>query len=201
MTSPRKVEVYLAEKGIALEIIRLDMRGGEGRSPAYLALNPAGAVPLLEMADGQLLPESGAIIEYLEELYPSPTMLGVTPEGRGRARAIDRIANDFLYRNARVLVNTHPYLPSVRPGFPQYPEVAKVYEGQRDEYLRILESYLGSSEFLCGGQVTIADCTLFAGMQIAGMLFDYGFPERFGALREWYGRFAQRSSASLPALD
>jgi glutathione S-transferase len=198
MTSPRKVEIYLSEKNIELEFVRLDMRGGAGRSPEYLARNPAGTVPLLELDDGAVLPESTAIIEYLEELHPSPPMLGDSPEARARVRAVDRIASDFLYRNARVLVNTHPFLPSVRPGFRQYPEVATAYEEQRDDYLRILTSHIGDHEFLCADRVTVADCTLFSGVQIARLLFDYEFPVGFEALSLWYERFSQRPSARLP---
>ena len=86
--NPRRVKIYLAEKGLK-DIEQVDFLPpfNELRSPAFLAKNPAGRIPVLELDDGTWLPESDAIIEYLEELYPEPPMLGTTPLERAWVRA------------------------------------------------------------------------------------------------------------------
>jgi len=197
MTNPRKVTIYLAEKGIQLTRVGVDMRGGEGRGPEFRAKNPAGLVPVLELDDGQTLPESAAIIEYLEELHPDPPMIGRTPLERARTRALDRICNEFITTSGRVQVHTHPFFSIHRPGYMvQIPEVAKWSEGPRDRLIGLLEGYIGSSSFVAGDSVSIADCTLFAGLHVQATLFEYDLPETAPNLRAWYGRFLQRESAA-----
>src|SRR5258708_40309774 len=90
---PRRVKIYLAEKGIELERVEVDLHAGENRSAAFLKKNPSGKIPVLELDGGAFLPESAAIMEYLEEIYPAPPMLGETPEQRAQTRATDRIAS------------------------------------------------------------------------------------------------------------
>lgn len=197
MTCPRRVTIYLSEKALVIDRIALDMRAGEGNSPAYLRKNPSGTVPLLELDDGTFLPESGAIIEYLEELHPTPTMLGETPEQRAQARANDRLAYDFIVRQGIISAHTHPFLPKHRPGFVQYPEAGKALEGPRDHVLLALEARIGNHAFLSGNAPTIADCTLFAGLDICERLFDYQLPPQYKNLRGWYERFSTRPSAQI----
>lgn len=80
-----------------LERVDLDMAAGAHRQPAFLKLNPAGKVPVLELDDGCVLIESAAIIEYLEELHPDPPMIGTDdPVERARVRADERIVADLI---------------------------------------------------------------------------------------------------------
>lgn len=201
MTNPRKVTVYCAEKGIPLERVAMDMRGGQGRSAEYLAKNPAGLVPLLELPDGSVIPESAAIIEYLEELHPDPPMLGVTPLERARTRALERIAGEFLSRNGTILANTHPFLPTHRPGYVQFPQAAQAFQGARDRALALLDVYIGTRPFLAGDRVTIPDCVLFAGLHVQTTLFDYQIPETAANVARWYREFSQRPSAVYAPPD
>ena len=196
MTNPRKVSIYLSEKGIEIERIYMDMRGGEGRTADFLAKNPAGQVPVLELDDGDFLPESAAILEYLEELYPFPPLIGLTPSQRARTRAVTRIANDFIMRNGAILGNTHPFLPTHRPGYVQFPEAVPASLGPRDKLLMLLDHCAVEHPFLAGEGVTIADCTLFAGLHVHCELFDYEIPASAHNLRSWYARFSERPSAA-----
>ena len=91
--NPTKVRVYLAEKGIELETERVNLRETQQRTPEFLAKNPLGKLPVLELDDGSYVCESLAIIEYLEELHPDPPLFGVTPEERAHARAVERAAD------------------------------------------------------------------------------------------------------------
>ena len=88
----RRVRMYLAEKGIDIALKSLDLSAGEQRISGFLLKNPFGAVPLLELDDGSVIPESLAIIEYLEELHPDPPLCGTTPFERAQVRAWERRA-------------------------------------------------------------------------------------------------------------
>jgi glutathione S-transferase len=78
-TNTRRVRIFLAEKGVKLPTVEVDMLKGENKDPAYLSKNPMGTMPLLELDDGSQLAESVAICRYVEELYPDPPLLGTTP--------------------------------------------------------------------------------------------------------------------------
>ncbi|MGH8210063.1 MAG: glutathione S-transferase N-terminal domain-containing protein [Steroidobacteraceae bacterium] len=84
--SPRRVAVYLAEKGIDIERVAVNLRAGEQRTPEFLKKNPLGKVPVLELDDGTYLPESAAIMEYFEERFPNP-QCWVRHRESGRRRA------------------------------------------------------------------------------------------------------------------
>jgi glutathione S-transferase len=73
------VRIFLAEKGVKLPTVEVDMMKGENKSPDYLSKNPMGTMPLLELDDGTQLAESVAICRYIEELHPEPSLLGTTP--------------------------------------------------------------------------------------------------------------------------
>ncbi len=91
--NPHKLRIYLAEKGISIPLERVDLRKGENLKPEFLAKNPLGALPVLELDDGSCLTESLAIIEYLEELHPDPPMIGIEPLERARVRELERFAD------------------------------------------------------------------------------------------------------------
>src|SRR5215470_6736557 len=86
----RKVSIYLVEKGLQVPLRPVNLQAGEQSSPEYLRRNPFGAVPILELDDGAVIPESLAIIEYFEELHPEPPLLGTEPRGRALVRAWER---------------------------------------------------------------------------------------------------------------
>lgn len=95
--SPTRVRLYVAEKNAAELVVQVtqvvvNLRAGEQRREAHLARNPLGRVPVLEVERGVFLGESLAIIEYLEECFPEPSMLGSTPLERAQVRELDRIA-------------------------------------------------------------------------------------------------------------
>jgi glutathione S-transferase len=78
-TNTRRVRIFLAEKGVKLPTVEVDMMKGENKTPDYLSKNPMGTMPLLELDDGTLLAESVAICRYMEELQPEPPLFGTTP--------------------------------------------------------------------------------------------------------------------------
>ena len=190
--NPRKLRIYLAEKGIEIPRVTVNIAKGEQHTPEFLAKNPTGGLPVLELDDGTCLRESLAIIEYLEELHPAPPMIGGTPLERARVRALERSADvGLLMGVARVFHNTHAVLPGRVPN----PEVAAIARRDLDKPARFLDLQLADGRaFVAGDRVTIADCTLFAAMEFArtGNL-EIAWPAQ---IARWYERFRQRPSAS-----
>jgi glutathione S-transferase len=190
-TNPRRVTIYLAEKGIELE--RVEVTQSEIKSERFLAMNPAGRVPVLELEDGTYLSESAAIVEYLEELHPDPPMIGTNPATRGRVRALERIGNDLIVRTGLWLAR------SLTPPVPLAVTQAALAESLRpsvDELLLVLEKHIGARPFLAGEAPTIADCTLFPLFQTCRTRFGLPFGSEYPRLDAWYARFADRPSAA-----
>jgi len=194
---PRRVKIYLAEKGVELERVEVDLHGRENRSAAFLNKNPSGKIPVLELDDGAFLPESAAIMEYLEEIYPSPPMLGETPEQRAQTRATDRIASEIFTVLAQMLMHTHPAARQVHPELVQHRQVGEALQPLVDQLFDQLEERIGDRSFLAGPRPTVADCTLFALIDSVSLGFGYVLPERCPRLRAWYRRFQERPSAKI----
>ncbi len=190
--NPRKLRVYLGEKGLAVEYVTVNLVEGEQHQPAFLGLNPMGGLPVLELDDGTRLSESLAIIEYLEELHPEPPMIGRDPLERARVRRLERIADTgVLMRVARLFHATRAVLPGSKPD----PATAEAARAGLDRPLAVLDAELDGAPFLAGAQPTIADCTLFAAFEMARLgELDV---ERPANLQRWYEAFGQRPSAAL----
>src|SRR5882762_10230995 len=147
---PRRVALYLNEKRIVLDRQEVDLHGMEHRSPAFLAKNPAGKVPVLEFDNGGYLPDSGAIIEYLEELYPAPPMIGRTAEQRGQVRATDRIAGEVFTILSQILMHTSPAALHIHPGFVQLPDVGAALQPLLDQLIDLLYQPIVDGVLLLG---------------------------------------------------
>jgi len=167
--NPTRVRIYLGEKGIDdLEMELVSLIEGQQNSDVHRRRSPLGTLPVLELDDGSFLTESTAIIEYLEELYPNPPMIGTTPEERAKVRELDRLADiGVLISFARTVHATKSPL-----GRLPSPEVATDAIRRAPDVLAILERRLEQHAFLGGDRPCIADCTLRAA---------YGFAE-FGGI-------------------
>ena len=190
--NPKRVRVYLAEKGITVPTQQVNILSGENRTPEFLAKNPMGGLPVLELDDGTYLPESLAIMEYFEDLNPTPPMIGTTPAERGRVRALERIAElSILSRVAQVFQNSHPFFAG---RLKQSPDTADNARGMLKSGLRILDGLVSKGPFVAGARPSIADCTLVAAFnfaEFAGVPID---PECVNLAR-WWSAFKERPSA------
>ena len=192
----RRVTIFLAEKGIDLEQVEVDLLAGEQRSAEFLKKNPAGKVPVLELDNGNFLPESAAIVEYLDEIYPGVPMFGETAEERAETRATDRVASEIITVLAQALLHTSPAALQIHPELVQYPQAGAALQPLLDQLLDQLEARIGDRAFLAGPRVTVADCTFYALLEAVYPAFRYELPERCPRLRDWYSRFQTRPSAS-----
>jgi glutathione S-transferase len=163
--NPKKVRVYLKEKGLAIPIVPLDILKGENRTPEFLQKNPLGGLPVLELDDGTHLTESLAIIEYLEEQHPHPPMIGTTPLERARVREVERICElGVLGSVVTIFQNTSPFFAA---RVKQSAEAAENARARLGNALRVLDARLARSPFVAGDRPTIADCTLLAAVEFA----------------------------------
>lgn len=189
--NPRRVEIYLREKGLDVERVRLDLTKGEHRSPEALARNPLGMLPVLELDDGRVLTESVAICEYLEELHPDPPLIGTDPWQRALTREALRIAElGMLFGAARAVQNTLPFFAA---SVQQTPE--KVAEGQRQfgRYARRLDQLLDGRTYLAGDLFTIADITAICAIDF-GKVAGCKAKDELEHLAAWTERVRARDS-------
>jgi glutathione S-transferase len=194
--NPTRVRLYLAEKragGSRPEVceVEVSLLRGEQRSPAHLARNPAGKLPVLELPDGSHLTESLAIIEYLEERWPEPALIGRSPEERARVRELERIAEISVQHPIALAVHaTRSPL-----GLPPSPALAAHACASFPAGLARLDAALSDGRpFLAGEHATIADCTLAAALQFArfGQL---ELPGDVPHLHAWDARYRARAPA------
>ena len=191
--NPRKLAVYLAEKGIELPLEMVNLVEGRQNAPEFLAVNPKGAVPVLELDDGSRLTESLAIIEYLEELNPDPPMIGKDPLERARVREAERMIDlGVLIGTARIVHGRRSPLP----GREANPEVVRAELERRPYVLDSVNTLIGEKPFVMGARPTIADCTLFGALSF-GEIFEVTVDPVFGNITRWYEDFRQRPSAEL----
>jgi glutathione S-transferase len=191
--NPKKLRVYLAEKGLKVPCEQVNIVTGENRTPEFLKKNPLGGLPVLELDDGSFLTESLAIMEYFEELHPEPPMIGSTPLERARVRALERMIEiGVLLRVATIFQNTHPFMAG---RIKQSADAAENARTQLAGTLKVINEKIGSHKLVAGGRPTIADCTLFAALEFAEFA---GVPldPAFANVARWYAAFRQRPSAS-----
>jgi glutathione S-transferase len=190
----RRVTIYLAEKGLHIELVEVDVASGAHKTAEFLARNPAGLIPVLELDDGSHLPESSAIVEYLEDIHPMPSMIGATPQMRGRVRALERIASDLAIVSGTMLQHSHPRFAG---HIKQVPAVAEAMRANVSQQLAALEKHIGEKQFLAADRPTIADITLFSFTQAFSVRMNTTLTEGYPHLSAWYERFAARPSAAF----
>lgn len=192
-TNPRRVIIYLSEKGIAVPRYELDYENKEHRSAEYLAINPAGRAPTLVTDDDFAITDSAAIVEYLEELHPDYPMIGTDASSRARVRSLERLAADLVGRGQLWLWNCTNAFLGKEPA-PSRETADRVFR-YVDEILNVLERQIGEQPFLAGEAPTIADFTAFPIFQTARERFDLPFGQDHPRLKRWYQRFRSRPSA------
>jgi glutathione S-transferase len=191
--NPKRLRIYLAEKGIKVPIEAVDIMSGQNRTPEFLKKNPLGGLPVLELDDGTILTESLAIMEYFEDQNPSPPMIGTAPLERAKVRSLERIAELGVLGNvATIFQNTHPFMAG---RLKQSADAAENGRTRLGVNLKVLDAKIGSNPFVAGARPTIADCTLLAALDFgafAGVEIDPSCKN----VQRWYESFKQRPSAA-----
>ncbi|GAB3454891.1 glutathione S-transferase [Massilia terrae] len=196
--NPRRVSIFAAEKGIALEIVAVDLFNGEIKTPEFLARNPFGRVPVLELDDGRTLSETRAICTYLEGLQPQPNLMGEGFEERAFIEMADRQVEHYLFLQiANCVRHTHPALAPLEQ--PQFEDFGKSQGEKMLASARWLDGVLAKQAYVAGDRFTIADITAFCGLEFArGMLKFNAGEAGFTHLQAWRDRIAARPTIGKP---
>ena len=195
--NPRRVDMFLAEKGIAgLERRTYDLNRGDLRTAEFRALNPLGRVPVLELDDGRCLAESRAICSYLESLHPEPNLMGRDAVERAFIESADRQVEMFLLSSiANAVRHTHPGLAPLEQ--PQFADFGTAQGEKLLDYAAAFDRMLATRPWLAGDRFTIADITGFCGVEFAKLIKFRPAEAGFAHLADWRERVAARPSAKL----
>jgi len=204
--NPLRVRIALAEKGLAskVEFIKIDLPAAEHKQPAFLAINPLGTVPVLQLDDGTNISECTAITEYLDNQDGSPTLTGKTPKEKAIIHMMQRRAESELENPIGFYF--HHSTPGLGAGLQPYksPEwEGRVEWGnrQRDKAvagMKYFDQVLRSQPYVAGEAFSMADITVYAGLVFAGFA-SIDIPEECTALVAWQARVQERPSVKNPA--
>jgi glutathione S-transferase len=189
--NPRVVRIFLAEKGVEVPVEKVDLMGGENRREDYLAKNPAGQLPCLELDDGTHLSEILAICEYLEETHPEPPLVGTTPEERAETRMWTRRIDLNVAENTFNGFRYAEGLPLFRDRIHVIPDAADDLKAIVQEKHAWLDGLLDGRTWVCGDRYTLADVLLFAVIEF-GESVGQPLKKDLAWLPGWYERVAKR---------
>lgn len=197
--SPRRVRIFIAEKGLDIETVEVDMRAGEQMGEAYRAINPNCTVPALVLDDGSTLLYTAGIRAYLEAAYPEPALLGRTPKEKAQvADLVWQIEIQGMIAIQEALRNSSPRMVDrALPGpvnYAQIPELAERGKARLQHFLNGVDAMIGDKPFVAGDAYTAADIDLLVTIDFAGWL-KMGLPEGAANARRWYDSVKSRPSA------
>ena len=159
--NPHVVRMFIAEMGIDIETIEIDLMGGENRQSSYLKKNPSGQLPALQLDDGSFLAEITVICEYLDEINGHTDLIGTNPQERAETKMwtrridlqiLEPLTNGFRYAEGYDLFKDRLHL---------IPEAANDLKAIAQERLTWLDKQLEEKEFICGDRFSLADIMFY----------------------------------------
>jgi glutathione S-transferase len=191
-SNPRRVRIYLAEKGIEIPSQPVDMMKKENDQPEYRKINPFGKMPALELDDGTILTESMAICRYFEELNPEPPMFGRTPLEKAQVEMWNRRAElNVLIPIAMCFQHTSDFWIG---RLEQHKGWGETSRANALASMAIFDAHLKDREFVASDDYTVADITLQCGI-LLGKGVALKIPEELENLTAWWGRVTSRPTA------
>jgi glutathione S-transferase len=192
--NPRRVRLYLAEKGLTVPTERVSIPKREHKSDAYRAVNPLGQVPCLQLDDGSVITESVSICRYFELLHPEPPLFGRGPQGQAEVDMWSRrVELRLMMPIGMVWLHTHPFTARVVPR--QYTEFGESNRPRIDAVMREFDSALNDRDFLDGKEYSMADIVLLTTIDF-GKFIGVDMPDDATALRAWHQRISARPSVA-----
>ena len=189
----RRVHIAMAEKGIELDRVAVDIRGGENLSDEFLAKNPGGRVPVLELDDGTYIGESVSISRYLDAIGEGPMLFGDTPLAQAQIDMWQRRAElNFFLEVAGAFRNITGF-------FKDRETCVEAWGGgcadRAPKALSMFDAQLEHSEFLAGDQFSVADITLGVGLDFARSVKVVELPD-LPNIKRWHMQLNARASFS-----
>jgi glutathione S-transferase len=192
--NPRRVRVFLAEKGIEVPYEQIDIMTGAHKTAGFSKLNPVQRVPVLVLDDGTAISETMAICRYFEALQPEPSLFGRTPLEIAEIEMWSRRAEmNFLFPVAQCFRHLHPAMAELEK--PQVPVWAEANKPRVAEIIHIFDETLKSRPYIAGGRFSVADIT-------ALITADFMKPARLTIpdeavhFKRWYEEVRARPSAN-----
>lgn len=190
--NPRRVRIFLAEKGLEVPTEQVDITTLQHKTPEFTALNPLQRVPVLELDDGTVISESVAICRYFEGLRPEPPLFGRGAKEEALVEMWNRrLEHNLLATVAAVFRHLHPAMKELEAQVPEWGEANKP---RVIEFLAVLDRALRDSLFVCGAHYTIADITGLVAIDFMKPA-RLAVPEELVHLRRWHAQVAARPSA------
>jgi glutathione S-transferase len=191
--NPRRVRIFLAEKGISVPYEELEFKKENLKSEAFTKLNRMQKVPVLVLDDGTCVSETIAICRYFEELNPTPALFGTGALGKAQVEMWQRrMELTLLMPVAQAFRHTHPAMVGLE--VPQIREWGEANKGRALEMLSIMDEHLASNKFLCGDAYSIADITGLVAMDFMRPA-KITRPETLTNVARWYADISGRPSA------
>lgn len=195
--NPRRVTMFIAEKGLEIETINVDLAAGQQHAEAFKAKSPLAQAPVLELDDGRCLTESRAICGYLEALHPEPNLMGADAYERAHIEMWDRrVEHAFMLPLMFWVRHGHPVMARVEPN--QTEGVATFNQAQAMRAAAYLNDELASRPWIAGDRFTIADITAACGVDFAKMM-KWRPGEDLAHLARWRAAIGERAAGKVPA--
>jgi glutathione S-transferase len=191
--NPRRVRIFLAEKGLSVPSEQVDLGKLEQKTEGFSSLNPLQQTPVLLLDDGTVLSESVAICRYFEELKPEPALFGETMLARALVEMWQRrIELQFFLQVLLAFRHSHPAMAEMQK--PQIPALAEVSKARALEFLHYLDGELAGRPFIAGASFSIVDITALVGVDFMKPA-KIDMPADLGNVKAWHARVAARPSA------
>jgi glutathione S-transferase len=197
----RRVRIFLAEKGLSIPLVTVDLGKGEQHSDVYRAINPRRVVPALVLEDGTAIGEVPAICRYIEEIHPTPPLFGETAtekaqvamwerraELEGFAAVMEAIRNSAPGLKGRAIAGPHDYQ--------QIPELAERSKLRVKNFFADFDARLSEAPFVAGQRFSIADITALVTVDFAAKAINFAVPDQHRSLKRWYEAVSSRSSTA-----
>jgi glutathione S-transferase len=192
--SPRRVRIFLAEKGVSIPCVEVDLAKLDHKSPEFSALNPFETIPILELDDGTRIAETIAICRYIEALWPEPNLFGVTAREQATIEMWQRqLEWRLLLPIAQVVRHSHPKMAEMEN--PQVPDWAVVNRPRALHAMAIVDEALRDRPFISGDRFTVADITGLVALDFARSA-RIAIPPELVHLNRWREALKMRASAA-----
>ena len=193
--NPQVVRMFIAELGLDIETIEIDLMAGENRQEEHLKRNPSGQSPTLELEDGSFLSEITAICEYLDEKQGNTDLMGKTPEERASTRMWTRRVDLQIIEPLTTGFRYSEGLELFKSRMQTIPEAADGLKSIAQEKLTWLNGEMDGKDYICGDRFSLADIMLFCFIAF-GATVGQNLSEENTNITSWYNRVKERSSAT-----
>jgi len=197
--NPRRVLIFAAEKRLHVDVVNVDLRGGDTKKASFLAKNPSGKIPVLELEDGTCIAESVAICRYLESLAPEPNLFGCDALETALIEANHRQIEFELHQNIGAAWVNGPIVAAA--GLVEPIEAQRLRgAGLARKYYARMNQELAVRPFVAGKRFTVADISALCMIDFAGAMVDLKPSEELRYLWSWHERVSQRSSVTNSSI-